>query len=442
MLKRIALVSYMTLPAILLSWKSKTLQHEDAESGSIDRLVWIAMLAVGTSGPPIWYYLKKLHSRKWRKSQVYLVAFWVWMATAALIAGFTGMSKSTRSTLIDLYQAASWISVYWTVNALVGSKEMLKTAILVLKRSGVVITASVYAGLILHKAFDFQFGEIVALESGFFRCFGPLGDHVGFVMVLFAILAFATGRYLESAFHLGAIFITSTRGAMISLLVGLIWLTLTNTNAASLSRKISQGIITALVIAGGLLVYGLSGVGETSANRILDTSDLSHGAGSRLNAFELAVKVWNSSPIFGTGWGGFRDSWLGHADQETLSSAGDLDRGMYYTQNQLLQTATDGGVFGVIFYLIFAATLLRESRNTIKKYQGPERKALQGLDAYLAAILFGNQSAVWLSVYSSSGTYFMYAAAIMTSYFSGKKTGRAINRSRTSTPVDAAVNGV
>jgi O-antigen ligase len=148
----------------------------------------------------------------------------------------------------------------------------------------------------------------------------------------------------------------------------------------------------------------------------MDVEELNSGASSRVEVFHLAVRVIMDNPLVGTGLGGFRNKWDDLEGTSMMFSQGDVLRGTYFTQNQLLQVGTDSGFFGMILYVIFVAMMLRASRQVIKQSPLTDREFLRGYDAFLVAIFIGNQGSVWLTATSSSGFMVMLICGLILSY--------------------------
>jgi O-antigen ligase len=331
----------------------------------------------------------------------------------------TSIPTILRSTAFATYAQVQtlticylWSSGFVLAFVFLRTRDDVARTLDVLRHVGTAVTLSVYVALGLWLAAGIAFGEVVDVY-GQFRVFGPLGDQVGFVIVLFALWSLVRGRWIQLTFHAAAIMLTATRGAIIAVVVGSVWILLARISSGRRTAqrfKATQSLAFASIVVVSLIRLPLM---STAYDRIVAgeaaTTDTFI---DRVGAVQLGLMVARDNPVFGVGYGGFRD----HIDQFAVgryfAENVDVDRGTYTTTNQYLQTATDGGLPAFACLIWFAILLMRNTRRSAAAERGEVRDGLAAIHGYTVAILVGNQSAVWLLPHASSGFFLLIAAGI------------------------------
>jgi len=415
--QRKLVLAYVLIPILFLALNAghSSDQFSGAVSSRLPVLVGLGVLGLMASGSI--FRLLRLDRMGGGISlpQRLSIALWGWLTLCSLSAGI--YNGNLMTVIISLVQTFSWMCIFWTIGAFTRNRAEFRFLERTVWWMGIAITGSVYLGLILFYIFGFYFGEVVNQEeTGLFRCFGPLGDHVGFIIVLFLGIAIAKRRYIEVACHFGAIILTGTRGAMISALIAGLWILFNSPGV----RVKAIGKFMAFSAFGIVLVIWLSHssdiLGRTFFMRVLDSDAVNAGAVSRLDVFSAAVRVIMDNPLIGTGIGGFRSNWDSITSLAAFTSGIDVDRVTFYTQNQLLQFGVDSGIPGAILYIMFVLSMLRVSRRTVRFAFPEDRAALRGFDAFLMGIFLGNQSAVWFAANSSTGFFMMLVCGLILGY--------------------------
>lgn len=352
------------------------------------------------------YQVMTAYRRKSRGHFVYLIYFllWGWLFVVSAYAGITQTYTTLYSLAYEMGSTFLWMSVFLYVGAFLRSRADFCVLMRHLSGFGLLVSFTVYLGVVLFFFADVEFGEIEFSQGQIMhRFFGPFGDNVGYVICLFALLAFARGRFATALYHVTAIGLTGTRAALLCTMFGAGVLLL----RGSWLRKRGQGVSIPLAVAlgiGGLatLVF-FSPYGETLRVRFFDPDNLGRGVSVRTEAYRRAMAVISSSPVVGVGFCQFRNTWHLVTGSESLGLAEQDDRLSYFAQNQILQFGTDGGVIAMVLYLALALGLLLCARKSVMLSSEVERPYVLAAAAYLLAILVGNQSAVWFAVSSSAG---------------------------------------
>jgi O-antigen ligase len=333
---------------------------------------------------------------------------------AALFAGSipTGLRAggyAMYTQIQTLSMCYIWSSGFFVAFVFLRTRADVDRALVWLRWIGLAVTASVCAGAMLWLAAGIQFGEIVD-AYGQFRSFGPLGDQVGFVIVLFALSSMVRRAWLQFGFHAAALILTGTRGAMLCLAVGALWLAVAG--IAKRRGPSRAGMLLRLLFAGAVIA-GLVRLpfASTFADRLVsDQRDATFS--DRLSGAKLGLMVFEQSPMFGVGYGGFRDYVGNFAVGEYFAEGVDVDRDLFTTANQYIQTATDGGVPALCCLLWFAWLVIRNTGRAAAGERGQTRDELLAIQAYAIAIFVGDQSAVWLLPHASAGYFLLLSAGI------------------------------
>lgn len=343
------------------------------------------------------------------------LAAWIYLMTLYSSTLF-GLDVA-RQNFIQFTWAVIWLSVVVAMQPLIRGRRDLLSAMRVLRVFGLLCGASVYAGLIGYR-FGYRIGEIdMESRESFLRYFGPIGDQVGFVLVLFALIALIFRRWPEFGFYIGAIVITGTRGAMLALLVGTAWAVLGNPALmAGKGKQLLVRMFTLVVVTLTILIAVYSTLGSATRERMLSGQDFLEGIYSRTAVFMLAINVFSEHPLAGVGAGGFRHTQSALGEAALAGTKSDENRGFFFTQNQFLQFATDGGLLGAILYVGFVVAVLRLTRKVVFFADPFDKPALVALQAYIIAMLLGNQSAVWFVSEGASGYVLMLSIGIVMAY--------------------------
>lgn len=334
-------------------------------------------------------------------------------ATTALIGVFVALTVATAAASLQdasnvvlqakgLAATAVWASVYAVAFSTVRTGSSLLRLTRWIRFTCIAISASVYLCAILHVV-GIPFGEFLEFRDGSFRAFGPLGDQVSFVLVLPALIALAESRPAAFGIHFGSLLLTATRGAFLSLLVGVVaYLILLG------SRKVRvRSALWALAPVAVAMLIMISPAASTITERIT-SSPTDQSYSFRWTAVMSGLSVVADHPLLGVGFNGFADRRRAIAEDWLATTAS--ENGLSRASNQFVQTTTDGGVFAGLALILFCALTVRNAWRAIGwRDATPE---FVGVQLWVIAFLIGNQGALWLLSDAVSG-FFVFAVAAM-----------------------------
>lgn len=328
------------------------------------------------------------------------------IATAAAFARVSPREATLQAKA--LAATAVWASIYIVVfSSLKTSDDALRLTKWI-HVTCLAISASVYASVLLH-GIGLQFGEVLEFSDGSTRVFGPVGDQVGFILVLPALTSLVASSPLMFGVHLGALFLTATRGAVLCLVVGVIAYLL-----VAASARVRAG--RRLAAAAGVLLVGvivcLSPLSAVLTGRLRDEPVVS-GISYRLTAVETGARLFLDNPVLGLGFNGFGAA--RPAVYEDWTDTIRVENGLSRTTNQYMQTATDGGALALLLLVLF---VICTSRDALRIAKSPEATpALIAPQLWLISVMVGNQGALWLLSNTATG-FFVFAVAGMTARMS------------------------
>lgn len=287
--------------------------------------------------------------------------------------------------LVSLVMWSVWISV---IPQLAGSRERLDGLVKALDILGIMISLSM-----LLPRFGLSFGELQGQGAGLVRSFGPFGDSAPFVAALFACRALVAHRWFSLALHLAALLAAVGLGALMTLSVALAAHLLLPWPGRARRRITWKGMVVA-VLAVPVLLFVLLLVGQGVVERLADPRLVTFTFATRLGSMLLALEVIGLHPFTGVGFNGFFS--VAETLQPERYFIGLFDPN-YYVQvpNQLLQTATDAGVPGVLALVGFYWVVLRELYRASARGSAQD-VAFRGYFIWTVGLFVGNQSAAWL----------------------------------------------
>lgn len=243
------------------------------------------------------------------------------------------------------------------------------------------------------------FNSELLLNSGSGRVGSTLGNPIflaGFAAFLFfSSLIFYNNKsdsfkyfwLIEIVLSLVAIFATQTRGDLVGLYVGLIFLLLFFVKDSNWSkiRKLNLSVLVFLIMVPALLFSfkNYSVVKDVPAlNRFVDSPISSSTGGSRLLMWKTAVVGWKQKPVFGWGWENFFDLFNKNYLPEFSGKAEDWQDNAHNVFFNLLATIGVVGLSSYLFVYFYAFYLI------FKNYKQKDK------DQRFFSILLG---AFWIS---------------------------------------------
>lgn len=241
-------------------------------------------------------------------------------------------------------------------------------------------------------------GEVQGTERGAVRYFGPVGDSVGFVLLLGYLLALCFGSLAGAAAFLGAILLTAGLGAIFATALGSGFFLLAARRAPAFGAAIRRGawLLPVLLLAG--VIAGLA-FARPLFGPLLDrvgTGGYASSGSQRLDSARVAGAMILDNPLLGVGYMGYQRA-LDRYGGKKFFDLSKLDGATANANNQVLQTLTDGGVPGLVAFvgLIFCAG--RCFLRIAARRDAPFFSAVYlGAFLWLLALLFGDLAAVWL----------------------------------------------
>jgi hypothetical protein len=228
------------------------------------------------------------------------------------------------------------------------------------------------------------------------RYFGSLGDGVSWALTVPLIVYFATGRIPLAAVAGLGLALTGSRGPALIAVGALLWLMF-----FSRGRRFEYA---AMIIAMIVIALYQGDLYSTLIDRFASTVFTSN---DRTTTAALGMRLFNESPIFGNGYNALTHYFPTNAER--------LRIGIMPTQTSTaVQMLSDSGLVTFIPYLAFVIGTttagIRLMRNSKRL---PEGGLLNGLVAWLVAMLWLNQSALWFVVGSYIGPLVFGAAGII-----------------------------
>ena len=285
-----------------------------------------------------------------------------------------------------------WLSPAFALLLVAGRPVDLVAVVRTVNVGLLVMSASIYLSFLAHLA-GLSFGERIEYVEGIERYFGPLGDQVAYVVVLGVLFGLLQRRWGRCLFHLTALLLTGTRGALITLAAGALVYSVTPYVSQRSSRwtgKYLPILVLVLMVAGGIA----TSVGQAALVRFLNPSALEAGISMRIASMQLGIEAFLLHPAFGVGFAGFTEvayTLRAEALFETF-----LPSYVSNTCNQYIQVAADGGIIGLVLFASVIWALLSDSWDLRRVGAGETRGFFETVFIWILAILVGNQGAVWL----------------------------------------------
>lgn len=244
----------------------------------------------------------------------------------------------------------------------------------------------------------FIIGEVQGLERGEGRYFGPVGDSVGFVLLLGYVVALCSARLAGAALFLGGILLTAGLGTIFATALGTV-LFLGFGMQSEAMRAFIRRRLWLLPLALFAAVLGVAILARPMAQTLMDrvSSGTYASSGSqRLASAKLATAMILDNPVLGVGYMGYEAA-LARYGGDRFFDLSKPDGATANANNQILQTLTDAGVLGLLALgaLLFCAARLLWSvaKNSDSRLVGTFHLAAF---LWLLTLMLGNLAAAWL----------------------------------------------
>jgi hypothetical protein len=241
-------------------------------------------------------------------------------------------------------------------------------------------------------------GEVQGIERGELRYFGPVGDSIGFVLLLGYVAALCFARPAGVLLFAGGIVLTAGIGAIFGTAVATALYFLFGIDAGKLRTFFRRYLWLLPVLAFAGLVAGAT-VALPMAKTLLDRLQSGHfheSGQQRLASTRMAKTMFLSNPLSGVGFMGYPLALERYGGARYFDLA-KIDGGSANANNQLLQSLTDSGVFGL---LALVGIIVSAGRLFLKISARCENALLRiffrASFVWLLAQVFGNLAAVWL----------------------------------------------
>ena len=176
-----------------------------------------------------------------------------------------------------------------------------------------------------------------------------------------------------------ALFLSGSRGGIVSLAAELILLIMLTTQLRS-----KQKVAMRLALAGALLVAVIAGTafvgGESSLTRIAETTSSNDITTNRTHIWAVTLDVIKQNLPFGSGLGAFG---IAYTPTDKLSG---LER-VEQAHNDYLQTLADAGIVGLLVGGAFLFLLVRTIRRNINRQNNFRRAVAVGASVGIFAVL-------------------------------------------------------
>ena len=259
----------------------------------------------------------------------------------------------------------------------------------------VMWTCHIILGLGLYSILADFFG-LASYESGGGRYFGSLGDGVAWTLTLPLVVYFSAGRMPLAALAGLGLALTASRAPALVTAAALVLLMF-------FSRGRRFQYIAMILFMTAIALYQAD-LFTTLFHRISGTEFISN---DRTATAALGIKIFLKSPIFGSGYNALTHFYPMSAER--------VAGGILPAQTStLVQMLSDGGAITFLAYVGFLVVtsfsgvrLMRHSQHL------PEGAILNGVVAWLLAMLWINQSALWFVVASYVGPIVFGMAGIV-----------------------------
>ena len=251
-------------------------------------------------------------------------------------------------------------------------------------------------------------GEVQGIERGELRYFGPVGDSVGFVLLLGYAASLCFARVIAAGAFLGGILLTAGLGSLFAAGLGTVFFLAFGTQSAEV-RDFARRRLWLLPVFAFAGLAGLAIFAQPLAKTLLGrvgSGNFASSGGQRLASAQMAGAMIADNPLLGVGYMGYEHV-LAHYGGDSVFDLTHLDGATANANNQFLQALTDGGVCGLLALaaLVICAARLFRRVAALSEDRFVSTFFLAAF-IWLLALVFGNLAAVWLNPSSYIARFF------------------------------------
>ena len=250
-------------------------------------------------------------------------------------------------------------------------------------------------------------GEVQGIERGEMRFFGPVGDSVGFVLLLGYLAALCSASLAGAGAFLGGILLTAGVGSIFAAGVATVLFLVFGTQTPEMREFVRRRLwllpLLAFAVVAGLVIFA-GPMTKTLTDR-LGSGNAASSGGQRLASAQLAGAMIADNPLLGVGYMGYQPV-LSRYGGDRFFDLAHLDGSTANANNQFLQALTDSGVCGLLalgVLVVFAGRLFR--RIAASSEDRLVSMFFRAAFIWLLALVFGNLAAVWLNPSSFIARY-------------------------------------
>jgi hypothetical protein len=244
-------------------------------------------------------------------------------------------------------------------------------------------------------------GEVQGIERDEVRVFGPVGDSVGFVLLLGYLYWLCREHIIGAAAFVGGIVLTAGLGAIFGILVATGFYLLARRHivapGATGGRGI-QAVVGILAVSAVVILYG-----ETMTMTLRERLGGQESGDQRQATAKVALAMIEDNLFTGVGFMGFSAV----VERYGAGDYFELDRPHGATanaNNQFLQSLADAGIAGLLALAVLVFTAVRLFHRVAVRTRDPMVSVFfWAAMLWLLSQLFGNLAATWLTPASFVG---------------------------------------
>lgn len=326
-----------------------------------------------------------------------LAAFFLVNLLATLAAGAKwGMPPMLRS-FISLARLGSEVAIVPILAQSTSTPAQARRCVQIVLGTLLVLAVIQFVNF-LGASRGFTIGEVQGIERGELRYFGPVGDSIGFVLLLGYVAALCAMRPVAVMLFAGGILLTAGIGAILGTVVATVLTALLGIERDTLSHFARRWLwllpLFALVAALATATFA-----RPMAGTLIDrftSGKFQQSGGQRAASATMAVKMFTANPMTGVGFMGYPAA-LPRYGGERHFDLTKTDGGTANANMQWLQVLTDSGLPGLAAFVAVLVTATALLFRIARRSDDPLlRISFRAGGVWVLALAFGNLAAVWL----------------------------------------------